>query len=112
MYLRSFLRKLETSAAHARALSLLAGTRTTDTGCRVRNTAGPAKVRFRGRQVAAYRFVLCVLDRMVVGKETVVRHRCHNRQCLNPDHLQFGMQADNKRDDWEFWANGVDFDLL
>jgi hypothetical protein len=31
---------------------------------------------------------------------------------MNPDHLQFGTQADNKRDDWEYWAGGVDFELL
>ncbi|WP_157946938.1 HNH endonuclease [Thalassobius sp. I31.1] len=59
-----------------------------------------------------YRFVLCVLEGVAVGHDTVVRHRCHNRRCFNPDHLQFGTQADNKRDDWEFAANGVDFDLL
>ena len=42
----------------------------------------------------------------------VVRHRCHNRNCINPDHLDIGSRADNKRDDWENWANGVDFDFL
>ena len=84
----------------------------TDTGCLVRDTVGPAKVRFGGRQMEGYRFVLCVLEGVAVGHDTVVRHRCHNRRCFNPDHLQFGTQADNKRDDWEFAANGVDFDLL
>jgi hypothetical protein len=33
-----------------------------------------------------------------------------NRDKTN--HLQIGTQADNKRDDWEFAAGGVDFDLL
>jgi hypothetical protein len=31
---------------------------------------------------------------------------------VNPAHLELGTQADNKRDDWEHWAGGVDFDLL
>lgn len=44
--------------------------------------------------------------------DRVVRHRCHNRLCINPEHLALGTQADNKRDDWENWAGGVDFDLL
>ena len=80
--------------------------------CLTRTTAGPAKVRFLGRQLAAYRFVLCVVEEVAVGTSTVVRHRCHNRRCFNPEHLEFGTQADNKRDDWEFAANGVDFNLL
>lgn len=44
--------------------------------------------------------------------DNVIRHRCHNRLCINPDHLTIGSRADNKRDDWEFLANGVDFNLL
>ncbi len=42
----------------------------------------------------------------------VIRHRCHNRLCINPAHLEIGSRADNKRDDWDYEANGVDFDLL
>ena len=41
-----------------------------------------------------------------------IRHRCHNRLCINPEHLTIGNRADNKRDDWEYLANGVDFNLL
>lgn len=28
----------------------------------------------------------------------VVRHKCDNRPCINPDHLETGTQADNARD--------------
>lgn len=28
----------------------------------------------------------------------VVRHKCDNRLCCNPDHLEIGTQADNARD--------------
>ena len=60
----------------------------------------------------AYRFVFCVLNGEIVSRDQVVRHRCHNRRCINPDHLVLGTQADNKRDDWEHWSGGVDFDYL
>ena len=53
-----------------------------------------------------------MLTHTIASEDHVVRHRCHNRLCVNPEHLELGTQADNKRDDWEFWAGGVDFDLL
>jgi len=49
---------------------------------------------------------------VIASRDQVVRHRCHDRLRINPEHLQIGTQADNKRDDWEFAAGGVDFDLL
>jgi hypothetical protein len=75
-------------------------------------TATPRKVRFKGQQMAAYRFVFCVTDQLEATTEDVVRHRCHNRSCINPDHLEIGSKEDNKRDDWEVLANGLDFGLL
>ena len=50
--------------------------------------------------------------REIASRDRVVRHRCHNRLCVNPRHLEIGSQADNKRDDWEHWAYGVDWDYL
>ena len=98
--------------ALSRANSLLAQTRADANECWITDTERPRKTRFRGRQVAAYRFVYCVLERAVVSESTVIRHRCHNRLCCNPAHLVEGTRADNKRDDWDYWANGVDHSLL
>ena len=58
------------------------------------------------------RFIHCVLNREIASRDHVVRHRCHERLCVNPAHLELGTQADNKRDDWVYWAGGVDLDLL
>ena len=98
--------------ALARAAHLLKDTTTDENGCRVTDTERPRKVWFRGRQVAAYRFVYCVLTGAVLTEDQVVRHRCHNRRCVNPEHLVEGTRADNKRDDWEHWANGTDHRFL
>jgi len=66
------------------------------------------KVRFGEHQWEAYRLIYCVLNREIASRDRVVRHRCHNRLCVNPDHLEIGSQADNKRDDWEYSAYGID----
>jgi hypothetical protein len=98
--------------ARKRAVSLIqAGTRL-ETGCITSKTTARQKVRFHGRQVAAYRFIFCVLSGTVASFDEVVRHRCHNPLCINPDHLCLGSRAENKRDDWEAGSYGVDFDLL
>jgi hypothetical protein len=98
--------------ARTRAFSLLANGRQDENGCIVTDTTAPRKVIFAGKQHYAYRFIHCVLTETIASSDDVVRHRCANRQCINPDHLELGSQGDNKRDDWEHWANGIDFDLL
>ncbi|WP_133119950.1 HNH endonuclease [Pseudooceanicola lipolyticus] len=42
----------------------------------------------------------------------IVRHRCHNRRCVNPRHLELGDRLDNLRDERERRANGVDYAML
>ncbi len=98
--------------ARERALSLIADGIKTDTGCIVTDTEAIRKVRFRSHQYAAYRFIYCALHGVSLSYDEVVRHRCHNRNCINPDHLEIGSREDNNRDDWDFQANGVDFDYL
>ena len=53
-----------------------------------------------------------MLNELPLSNKEVVRHLCHNRKCINPDHMTHGSRLDNKMDDWEYWANGLDRDFL
>jgi hypothetical protein len=98
--------------ARSRALSLVAEGIVADTGCIETPTLDARKVRFMGRQLPAYCFIFCVLNEMRAGYDDVVRHRCNNRRCINPDHLEIGSRGENLQDEREFSANGVDHTLL
>jgi hypothetical protein len=98
--------------ARQRALSLLDEADEDQNGCIVSNTQRPRKVRFRGGQDRAYRFVYYVLNERVPYEEELIRHKCHNPCCINPEHLTPGERADNLDDDRLREAYGVDFDWL
>ena len=98
--------------AEVRVSACLAATVHDENGCWVMPTVGPRKVRFRGGQDRAYRFVYCIQNRYAVSSSEVIRHRCNNRRCVNPDNLTIGSRFDNILDDRGFRANGVDFALL
>ena len=96
----------------AKVDELLADTATDENGCRVTATAEPHKVRFKSGQDRAYRFVYCIRNELATNRHQVVRHLCHNRRCLNPDHLTIGDRRDNLNDDRERRANGVDWRVI
>ena len=50
----------------------------------------------------AHRYALSC--KTIVSSEDVVRHLCHNRKCVNPDHLAIGTHLDNYRDSLEVHA--------
>jgi len=91
-----------------RVSSLLENTTRDENGCCVTATTTRQKVRFHGGQTAAYRFVYSVMNEEVLSYDEVVRHRCHNPLCINPDHLEIGSRRENKHDDWLFAAYGFD----
>jgi len=61
---------------------------------------GYRRVRVGGRRTAAHRLAYCEAHSLSLDEIDgfVVRHRCDNPGCVNPDHLELGTQADNVRD--------------
>lgn len=94
--------------ALARANSLLVDVVQTENGCWQTPTEEPRKLRFRGRQDRLYRFSYVLYHRLALRPHEIVRHRCDNRVCVNPAHLQLGDRGENNWDQQEFDANGVD----
>jgi len=60
-----------------------------------------------GKHIKAHRLAYCNAN----GKHLndiaglVVRHKCDNRKCLNPDHLEIGSNIDNTQDRHTRWRN-------
>ena len=51
-------------------------------------------------------------ERYAPSSDDVVRHRCNNRLCINPDHLEFGDRAANRNDELARRAAGNDLHRL
>lgn len=98
--------------ARSRATTLVEAGERTESGCIETPTRDARRARFKGRQMPAYRFIFCILNGVAAGYDDVVRHRCNNKRCINPAHLELGSRGENLQDEREFSANGVDFGLL
>jgi hypothetical protein len=61
----------------------------------------PKTVTVNGTTDYAYRFIPIVLNAELMGEREVVRHLCHNRACVCPDHLVFGSYKQNTQDEAE-----------
>ena len=61
----------------------------------------PKTVSIRGITDYAYRFIPMVLSAELMGEREVVRHLCHNRACVCPDHLAIGSYQQNTQDEHE-----------
>ena len=61
---------------------------------------GYGKMRYNGRVERAHRVAyMRNVGKIPAGK--VVRHKCDNPSCVNPQHLELGSQLDNVRDIYE-----------
>lgn len=61
----------------------------------------PRKVKFAGSRDYAYRFIPAVLSAVLLTHKDIIRHRCHNRSCVCPDHLTISDHKGNRDDEQE-----------
>ncbi|MGE6580362.1 HNH endonuclease [Vreelandella aquamarina] len=61
---------------------------------------GYGYLQHKGKQVLAHRLSYCKANDidMLAIDGFVVRHKCDNPKCINPEHLELGTQADNIAD--------------
>jgi len=67
-------------------------------GCDNGNGYGVA--RYHGKTIHSHRLSYILTTGEKLDTMTVVRHKCDNRICCNPNHLESGSHADNIRD-WQ-----------
>lgn len=77
---------------------LLNEARRSTEGCLDASQGRSKRVSMRGKQVYAYQLIYWAGNALVPSSQDVVRHKCHNRRCINPLHLTHGTQLDNIND--------------
>lgn len=73
----------------------------TDSGCwewrLFRNTGGYGYSNYNYKSVVAHKLSYAAFNGPI-PKDTIVRHKCNNPACVNPNHLELGTQWDNVQD--------------
>lgn len=59
---------------------------------------GYARIDRGGKEWQMHRYVYSITYQVIIEPRMVVRHKCDNPSCINPEHLELGTQADNMRD--------------
>lgn len=70
-------------------------------GCLEASSQRAKRVSINGKQVYAYQLVYWAGNALIPSDDDVVRHKCHNRRCINPVHLTHGIQLENINDQRE-----------
>ena len=68
----------------------------------------PQAITINKHRDLAYRFIPIILNAELMGEREVVRHLCHNRACVCPDHLVIGSYKQNTQDEAERRYSGRD----
>ena len=69
-----------------------------DNGCLEASQERARRVSINGKQVYAYQLIYWAGNALIPSDDDVVRHKCHNRRCINPAHLTHGTQLENIND--------------
>ena len=88
--------------------SSMSASRTLEGCWELKTHDNPQNITINGFPDLAYRFVPIILKAELMGEREVVRHLCHNRACVNPDHLVIGSYKQNTQDDAERIYSGRD----
>lgn len=56
---------------------------------------------YHGKYVSSHRFAYALANHRQIEELKVIRHKCDNKICCNPKHLEEGSQVDNMRDFYE-----------
>lgn len=51
-----------------------------------------------GKRILGHRYTFQKFHKKQIPKDLIVRHKCDNRECMNPSHLELGTIADNNQD--------------
>ena len=83
----------------AKIWELLSATNNGYDGCLEGAARLPRRITWRGKRLYAYQLICIASQGVVPRQDEVVRHKCHNRRCINPEHLELGTQQDNIQDE-------------
>lgn len=61
---------------------------------------GYGRSRYKGKTTGSHRSAYCKHHHLELGSidGLVVRHKCNNPRCINPEHLKLGTASDNMQD--------------
>ena len=78
---------------------LLSATENGQDSCLEGAARSPRRITWKGKRLYAYQLICIASQGVIPRQDEVVRHKCHNRRCINPNHLELGTQQDNIQDE-------------